>query len=82
MEGLQLKLDKKEAIKSTPMKSIMSLMPLRVDPKKAEGVQGTLVLNFVDTKVNAADHTHHAAMQLLIKAIRLNLLILPRNGMN
>ena len=34
------------------MKSLISLMPYRVDPKKAEGVEGTLVLDFHDTGVS------------------------------
>ena len=52
MGGLELRADKAEAIQTTSMKSIVSLMGKKVDPNKAEGVEGTLVLHFVDTQVH------------------------------
>ena len=52
MGGLELRANKAEAIQTTSMKSIVSLMGKKVDPNKAEGVEGTLMLHFVDTQVH------------------------------
>merc|ERR1719369_124066 len=48
--GLELKTNKEDGVRSARMSQIIGLMPKKVDPKKAEGVSGTLVLNFVDTE--------------------------------
>lgn len=48
--GLELKTNKEDGVRSARMSQIIGLMPKKVDPKKAEGVFGTLVLNFVDTE--------------------------------
>ena len=51
MNGLELKVNKEDGIRTSRMSQIISLLPNKVDPKKAQGVTGTLVLYFVDTEV-------------------------------
>ena len=50
--GLEIKSNKKQSIFSTPMKTLVSYMPLQVNPEKADGVEGILILHFTDTQVN------------------------------
>jgi len=48
--GMQIQGNRADGIRSAPMKSLFSLMPNRVDPKKAEGVEGSLMFHFTDTQ--------------------------------
>lgn len=49
-DGLKLELQKADGVRSASMTQIIGFMAKKVDPKKAEGVEGTLVLHFVDTQ--------------------------------